>query len=108
MDTMQHMTGTQAHKAIRNLVNNEYGITKEYAQQLIEEKISSVTQEYLRELNTNLLERTIKKVVLDFIEHGVKVDRYHTSSFVDYVQGVVKQTIQDEVIKNFAVNIERK
>jgi hypothetical protein len=104
------MSGTQAHKAIRNLVTNEYGITKECTQKLIEEKIADVTHNYLMRLNTDLLERTIKKVVVEHITEGVKGSSWYSRNtpFAEYIQQVITKTIQEEVIKQYAIKIERK
>jgi hypothetical protein len=103
------MTNTQAHKALRNILANEYGINEAYIKKLINEKIEAALNAHLTH-NNSLVHTIITDTVKSFMANGVSSGYYgyERTSFDEYVKETVTHTIQKHIMDSLDVTIGRK
>jgi hypothetical protein len=66
------LTEGKAHLSVRNIIANEYGISREFVQDAVEQRTEAVVKQFLSKTDgTRFLERIIQNTVMDFIKNGV-------------------------------------
>lgn len=112
METSKYLlTEGKAHLSIRNIIANEYGISKEFAEKMVERRAEEVVRQFLAKADgLDFLEKIIKKTVMGFINSGVDGDERWSNkqTFESYIKDITTQTVKEHIISTYDFKIERK
>jgi hypothetical protein len=103
------ITEQQIHRAVRNILFNELGLSREGIEQIVRDEVEKITERTLEHhlLGGGWFSQRVLYFVTNILKNGYRKSEYHQSniSFEDYIMQEVKAQVKERVLNNFKFKI---
>jgi hypothetical protein len=100
-----------AHRAVRNVLANEYGITRAYVEQLVRDTVEKEVKNILENqvLTSKRVDEAIHRAVYTFVKDGLPASHWNRAmSFREFVVAEIQKSIKEAVLERFEFSITAK
>lgn len=100
-----------AHRAVRNVLANEYGITRAYVEQLVRDTVEKEVKNILENhvLTSKRVDEAIHRAVYTFVKDGLPASHWNrVMSFSEFVVAEIQKTIQEAILERFEFKVQPK
>lgn len=100
-----------AHRAVRNVLANEYGITRAYVEQLVRDTVEKEVKNILENhvLTSKRVDEAIHRAVYTFVKDGLPASHWNRAlSFREFVIAEIQKTIQEAILERFEFKVQPK